>query len=91
LEQEKLEVSQLDQVIFHQANGRMLAQFCKSFGVPSERCMTVIEQVGNTSSASLPMALDRANRDRRLKIGDRLMLGTFGGGLTWGTALVRWG
>jgi len=91
LEQEKLEASQLDQVIFHQANGRMLAQFCKSFGVPSERCMTVIEQVGNTSSASLPMALDRANRDRRLKMGDRIMLGTFGGGLTWGTALVRWG
>ena len=91
LEQEKLVVSQLDQVIFHQANGRMLAQFCKILGVPSHRCMTVIEQVGNTSSASLPMALDRANRDRRLKMGDRILLGTFGGGLTWGTALVRWG
>lgn len=91
LEQEKLLVSQLDQVIFHQANGRMLSQFCYKLGIPIDRCMMVIEQVGNTSSASLPMALDRANRDGRLKAGNRIMLGAFGGGLTWGTALVRWG
>jgi len=91
LEQEKLMVSQLDQVIFHQANGRMLAQFCKKLGVPSDRCVTMIDQVGNTSSASLPMALDRANREGRLKMGNRIILGAFGGGLTWGTALIRWG
>lgn len=91
LEEEKWLVSQLDQVIFHQANGRMLAQFCQTLGLPSERCMTIIEQVGNTSSASLPMALDRANREGRLQMGDRVMLGAFGGGLTWGTALLRWG
>jgi len=84
-------VSQLDQVIVHQANGRMLAQFCKNLGVPPDRCLTMIEQVGNTSSASLPMALDQANREGRLKVGNRIMLGAFGGGLTWGTALVRWG
>ncbi|HBP87048.1 MAG TPA: ketoacyl-ACP synthase III [Nitrospirales bacterium] len=91
LEQEKWAVSQLDQVIFHQANGRMLAKFCQKLGIPPDRCFTMIEEVGNTSSASLPMALDRANRDRRLKKGDRIMLGAFGGGLTWGTALVHWG
>jgi 3-oxoacyl-[acyl-carrier-protein] synthase-3 len=91
LEQEKLDVSQLDQVIFHQANGRMLAKFCKNLGVPPDRCLTMIEQVGNTSSASLPMALDQANREGRLQFGNRVMLGAFGGGLTWGTALVRWG
>ncbi|MCA9498818.1 MAG: ketoacyl-ACP synthase III [Nitrospira sp.] len=91
LEQEKWDASQLDQVIFHQANGRMLAQFCENIGVPAHRCLTMIGQVGNTSSASLPMALDHANRNQRLKTGDRVLLGTFGGGLTWGTALVRWG
>jgi 3-oxoacyl-[acyl-carrier-protein] synthase III len=91
LEQEKMLASQLDQVIFHQANGRMLARFCESLGVPSDRCMTIIEQAGNTSSASLPMALDWANREGRLKMGNRIMLGAFGGGLTWGTALIRWG
>lgn len=91
LEQEKLLVSQLDQVIFHQANGRMLAQFCKTLGISPERCLTIIEQVGNTSSASLPMALDRANREQRLKRGHRILLGALGGGLTWGTALLRWG
>jgi 3-oxoacyl-[acyl-carrier-protein] synthase-3 len=91
LEQEKLMMSQIDQVIFHQANGRMLAQFCNKLGVPSERSMMIIEEVGNTSSASLPMALDRANRDQRLKTGNHIILGAFGGGLTWGTAVVRWG
>jgi 3-oxoacyl-[acyl-carrier-protein] synthase-3 len=91
LEQEKLEISQLNQVIFHQANGRLLTQFCNTLDIPPERCMTTIEQVGNTSSASLPMALDRAHREQRLKKGDRMMLGAFGGGLTWATALIRWG
>lgn len=91
LKQEKLEIAELDQVIFHQANGRMLTQFCKKLGLPSDRCMMMIEEVGNTSSASLPMALDQANRDRRLKTGNRILLGAFGGGLTWSTALVRWG
>ena len=90
LEQEKLTVSQLDQFIFHQTNGRMLAQFCKKLGVSPDRCLTIIEQVGNTSSASLPMALDRAIRDKRVQTGHLIMLGAFGGGLTWGTALVRW-
>ncbi|MCA9458087.1 MAG: 3-oxoacyl-ACP synthase, partial [Nitrospira sp.] len=78
-------------VIFHQANGRMLTKFCENIGVPPERCLSIIEQVGNTSSASLSMALDHANRSQKLKTGDRVMLGAFGGGLTWGTALVRWG
>ncbi|MEE9233183.1 MAG: ketoacyl-ACP synthase III [Nitrospirales bacterium] len=91
LDEEKWDVSQLDQVIFHQANGRMLAQLCRTLGVPVERCVTMMEQVGNTSSASLPIALDHANRSQRLNAGNRVLLGTFGGGLTWGTALVRWG
>ena len=91
LDEEKLEVSDLDQVLFHQANGRMLAKLCRTLGVPVERCVTIMEQMGNTSSASLPMVLDHVNRCHKLKTGDRVMLGAFGGGLTWGTALVRWG
>ncbi len=91
LAEEKWHVAELDQVIFHQANGRMIAQLCRRLGIVPERCVTMIEQVGNTSSASIAMALDYANRAQRLLKGNRILLGTFGGGLTWGTALIRWG
>ena len=91
LAEEKWQIVELDQAIFHQANGRMIAQLCRMLGIASERCVTMIEQVGNTSSASIAMALDYANRNQRLLKGDRILLGTFGGGLTWGTALIRWG
>jgi 3-oxoacyl-[acyl-carrier-protein] synthase-3 len=91
LAEEKWQVAELDQVIFHQANGRMIAQLCRRLGIVPERCVTMIEQVGNTSSASIAMALDYANRTQRLLKGNRILLGTFGGGLTWGTALIRWG
>ncbi len=91
LAEEKWHVAELDQVIFHQANGRMIAQLCRRLGIAPERCVTMIEQVGNTSSASIAMALDYANRTQRLLKGNQILLGTFGGGLTWGTALIRWG
>ena len=90
LAEEKWPVAELDQVIFHQANGRMIAQLCRMLEVAPDRCVSMIEQVGNTSSASIAMALDYANRNQRLLKGNRILLGTFGGGLTWGTALIRW-
>ncbi|MGD9850348.1 MAG: 3-oxoacyl-ACP synthase III family protein [Nitrospirales bacterium] len=89
--EEKWELGQLDHVIFHQANGRLIAQVCKALGTPADRCFSIIENLGNASSASLPIAMDQANRSHRLKPGQRVLLGTFGGGLTWATALVRWG
>jgi 3-oxoacyl-[acyl-carrier-protein] synthase-3 len=91
LAEEKWSVEELDQVIFHQANGRMIAQLCRMLRIDPERCVTTIEHFGNTSSASIAMALDYANRNQRLVNGNRILLGTFGGGLTWATALMRWG
>ncbi len=91
VEEEKWDLHALDQVIFHQANARMISHLCRNLGISSERCVAIMEEVGNTSSASLPMALDFANRHDRLQDGSRILLGAFGGGLTWGTALVRWG
>jgi 3-oxoacyl-[acyl-carrier-protein] synthase-3 len=76
--------------IFHQANGRLLSALAKRLGLAPEKLYSVIDRIGNPSSASLPIALDAANQDGRLRSGDLLLLGTFGGGLTWGTALVRW-
>ena len=87
----KWNMADIDQVIFHQANVRMVTHLCRNLGIPPERCVTIMKDVGNTSSASLPMALDFANRQERLKDGNHALLGAFGGGLTWGTALIRWG
>ena len=91
LEKEKWKIADLEQVIFHQANVRMISHLCKNLEIPLDRCVTIMENVGNTSSASLPMALDFANRQDKLKAGRQILLGAFGGGLTWGTALIRWG
>ncbi|MGQ0810125.1 MAG: 3-oxoacyl-ACP synthase III family protein [Nitrospiraceae bacterium] len=80
----------LKQVIVHQANGRILSQLCRRLAIPADAMCSVIEQYGNASSASLPIALDHAVRNQRFASGDLVLLGTFGGGLTWATGLVRW-
>jgi 3-oxoacyl-[acyl-carrier-protein] synthase-3 len=76
--------------VFHQATGRLLESVAERLRLAREKLYTVIERFGNTSSASLPIALDYAVRERRISTGDLMLLGAFGGGLTWGTALVRW-
>ncbi len=83
-------MQEVRQVVFHQANARILDRVRERLGVPSERMYTVIERFGNTSSASLPIALDYAVREGRVAPGDVVLLGAFGGGLTWATGLVRW-
>lgn len=83
-------IADLDQVIFHQANGRLLSALGSRLSIPPEKLCSIIEQFGNTSSASLPMALDQAVRDGRVSAGSLVLLGTFGAGLTWATALMRW-
>ncbi len=83
-------IHDLGQAIFHQANGRLLTALGKRLGLPPGKIYSVIEQIGNTSSASLPIALDQAIRSGRISPGDLVLLGTFGGGLTWATGLVRW-
>ncbi|NKB81861.1 MAG: beta-ketoacyl-ACP synthase III [Nitrospirales bacterium] len=90
LQESHLQIKDIKQVITHQANGRMLAAIAKRLGLPPEHMVSVIEQYGNTSSASLPIALDHAYRQEAFGPGDLIVLGTFGGGLTWGTALIRW-
>ncbi len=83
-------LSEVKQVITHQANGRMLHTIAKRLGVRQDQMVSIVDQVGNTSSASLPMALNWAYRQGKFREGDLILLGAFGGGLTWGTALIRW-
>lgn len=85
-----LDFQDIAQVVLHQANGRILAQLTKRLGVSSERVSSVIERYGNTSSASLPIALDHAVSVGKIRPHEVVLLGSFGGGLTWATGLVRW-
>jgi len=85
-----VELRDVAQVVLHQANGRIIAQLTKRLGLSPARVCSVIERYGNTSSASLPIALDQAVRAGHLRPHEVLLLGSFGGGLTWATGLVRW-
>ena len=76
--------------LFHQANQRLLDQVAKRLQLPPEKLFSTVAETGNTSSASLPIALDYAVAQGRLHEGDRVVLTAFGGGLTWGTALIEW-
>ena len=90
LRETRTSLSEVKQVITHQANGRMLYTIAKRVGAREDQMISIVDQVGNTSSASLPMALDWAYRQGKFREGDLILLGAFGGGLTWGTALIRW-
>lgn len=85
-----LEKSQIDWLIPHQANIRIIQAMAKKLGMPLDRVAITLDTQGNTSSASIPLALDMAVRDGRIKRGDLLMMEGFGGGLAWGSALVRY-
>jgi len=77
-------------VVPHQANKRILDGTAKRFSIPAERVIVTVEDHANTSAASIPLALDVAVKDGRIKKGDLLLLEAMGGGFTWGAALMRW-
>jgi 3-oxoacyl-[acyl-carrier-protein] synthase-3 len=74
----------------HQANIRIIQATARRIGLPMERAIVTVAEHGNTSSASVPLALDVGVRDGRIKRGDLLLLEAFGGGFTWGSALIRY-
>jgi 3-oxoacyl-[acyl-carrier-protein] synthase-3 len=86
--------AQLDDVALvvpHQANLRIIEAIAKRLELPMERFFVNLDRYGNTSAASVPIALYEAEQQGRIKPGDLVLLTAFGGGLTWGSALVRWG
>jgi len=85
-----LRVEDLDLYVPHQANVRILKAVAERLGLPLEKVMLNLDKYGNTSAASIPIALDEAVRGGRVKEGSLIMLGAFGAGLTWASALVRW-
>ncbi len=84
-----LGIADVDWLIPHQANVRILQSTAKRLGVPGERVITTVDLHGNTSAASIPLALDLAVRDGRVKPGQRLVLEGVGGGFTWGAVLLQ--
>jgi len=84
-----LERSAVNWLVPHQANIRIIQAMAKRLELPMERVIVTVQDHGNTSTASVPLALDTGVRDGRVKRGDLLLLEAFGGGFTWGSALVR--
>ena len=89
LAEAEVDISQVALVIPHQANRRIIVALAERLGVPMEKVMVNVEKYGNTSAASIPVALDEAKRQGRVKPGDIVLLNSFGGGFSWGAAVVK--
>jgi 3-oxoacyl-[acyl-carrier-protein] synthase-3 len=85
-----LSVDDIDWFVPHQANKRILDGTAKRIGLPPEKVVVTVGEQGNTSAASVPLALDTAVRDGRIKRGDLVLLEAMGGGFTWGSVMLRW-
>ena len=85
-----LERSAIDWLVPHQANIRIVQATASKLDMPMERVIVTVQDHGNTSAASVPLALDVGIRDGRIKRGEMLLLEAFGGGFTWGSALIRY-
>ncbi|HPB48399.1 MAG TPA: 3-oxoacyl-[acyl-carrier-protein] synthase III C-terminal domain-containing protein, partial [Exilispira sp.] len=80
----------IDILIPHQANKRILEVVAKKLSLPNDKVMINIENYGNTSAASIPIALDEAISQGKIKDGDIVVLTAFGAGLTWGSIVIKW-
>ncbi len=90
LKANKLEASDIDLLIPHQANARIIRALANRLAFPEEKIVLNIEKYGNTSAASIPLALDEAVRAGRVQPGMTLLMAAFGAGLTWGSAVLTW-
>ena len=89
LDQNDLAVDQLDWLIPHQANKRIMDSIAKRLNLPDEKIVVTVDRQANTSAATIPLALAEASADGRLKPGDLIALSALGGGFAWGSALLR--
>jgi len=85
-----LTADDIDHIVSHQANARIVESVLERLNIPLEKCWLNLPRYGNTSSASLPISLDEANRAGRLKQGDLIAMMAIGSGMAWGGALMRW-
>lgn len=90
MEEASVKPEEIDWMVPHQANLRIIARTAQKTGMPMERVIVTVQDHGNTSAASIPLALSTAVSDGRIKRGDLLLMEGIGGGLAWGSALLRW-
>ena len=90
LAQNELSIEDVDHLIPHQANDRISLMVAKKLGIPVEKVIRNIDHIGNTTAASIPIALDEALKESRIKEGDLIVLTAFGSGFTWASAVIRW-
>jgi len=90
LKQNHLEIGDIDVLVPHQANARIMQALAHRLSLPPEKVISNIARYGNTSAASVPLALDEAVRNGKVREGNLVLLVAFGGGLTWGSAAIRW-
>ncbi len=89
--QANITTEQVDWLILHQANQRILDAVAQRLNIPSHKVISNLANYGNTSAASIPLALDEAVRKGQIKTGDTVVVSGFGAGLTWGAAIFKWG
>ncbi|AWK86868.1 beta-ketoacyl-ACP synthase III [Azospirillum thermophilum] len=85
-----LEAADVDWLVPHQANRRIIDGLARKMKLPPEKVVLTVDRHGNTSAASIPLALGEAVQDGRVRSGDLILMEAIGGGLTWGSALIRW-
>ncbi len=90
LEKAGLDTGRIDWLVPHQANLRIMTMTAQKLGIPLERVVVTVQDHGNTSAASIPLALSVASAQGRLRKGDVILVEAIGGGLAWGAAVMRW-
>ena len=86
-----LTLGDIDLFVYHQANARILRAVGERLGLDASRVIDSIAKLGNTSAATIPLALAQAKRSGALRRGSRVLLGAFGAGLSWGATVIEWG
>ena len=90
LQRENLQISDIDWLVLHSANLRIIEAICRETGIPMEKALESVVNFGNTSAATIPLAIHNALLENRISRGDRLLLIGFGGGLTYSGIFVDW-
>ena len=91
LKKMKYNSAQVDWLVLHQANQRILDSVGDRLKIPKEKILSNLEKYGNTSAATIPLVIDEAIRNNRIKQNDIIATSGFGAGLSWGAALIKWG
>jgi len=91
LEASGMDIEDVDWLLLHQANIRIMETVAKRLGLPMEKVLTNLNEYGNTSAASIPLALDESVRSGKVKKGDVVLCAGFGAGLSWGATIFKWG